>query len=392
MRRTAAGSSLAIVLLLAACQDRMITAPAPTPAQSAEFTQVSTASGVAASIAIDITRPILPVSARVSDFNLADAARRAINGDDYICTGSTAIADWWLDEALSAQAQEPAIFDLLYFDLLADLVVTYDALYFATDDTPQYFGYNGEYTKVLQKTHRDAKRFWDIDSDGIQLIGMHGSMLLDVERVAHTYNQIFGVPAPTAAVFAELVRDALLQSQTLNGGNHSLFSFNAFAASFGGSFPDKIVMGDGIMAGYEALGFGGVAPQAIYAHEFAHHIQFQNGYFDDPYATEGDAAEQTRYTELMADAMSAYYLTHKRGATMNKHRVAEFLEVFFQIGDCGFSDAGHHGTPNQRMAAARFGFELADKAQKKGHILTSAQVHALFVDAYPDIIAPDALP
>ena len=32
--------------------------------------------------------------------------------------------------------------------------------------------------------------------------------------------------------------------------------------------PDKIVMGDGIMAGYEALGFGDIAPQAIYAHEF----------------------------------------------------------------------------------------------------------------------------
>jgi hypothetical protein len=85
-------------------------------------------SGVAAGVAIDISRPVLPVSARVSDFNLADAARRAINGSDYICAGSTAIADWWLDEALSSQAQEPAIFNLLYFNLIADLVVTYDAL------------------------------------------------------------------------------------------------------------------------------------------------------------------------------------------------------------------------------------------------------------------------
>jgi hypothetical protein len=161
----------------------------------------------------------------------------------------------------------------------------------------------------------------------------------------------------------------------------------SFASGLG-----KIVMGDGIMAGYEVLGFGGVAPQAIYAHEFAHHIQFQNGYFDDPYATEGDPPEQTRYTELMADAMSAYYLTHKRGATLNRHRVAEFMEVFFQIGDCAFTSAGHHGTPNQRMAAARFGFDLADEALAQGHILTAAQVHALFVEAYPDIIAPDALP
>ena len=60
----------------------------------------------------------------------------------------------------------------------------------------------------------------------------------------------------------------------------------------------------------------------------------------------------TRYTELMADAYSAYYLTHKRGAAMNRHRVAGFLEVFYQIGDCAYTNNGHHGTPNQRMNAA----------------------------------------
>ena len=118
--------------------------------------------------------------------------------------------------------------------------------------------------------------------------------------------------------------------------------------------------GDGILAGYGAVGFGDVAPQAIYAHEFAHHIQNQNDYFNDPLATQGDPPEQTRYTELMADAYSAYYLTHKRGATMNRKRVEQFLQVFFQIGDCAFDNPGHHGTPNQRMAA------------------------------YPDLVAPDA--
>jgi hypothetical protein len=391
MKRTAvAGSTLAIVLFAVACQDPMATTPAPTPVEAlAEFAHVSTIAEAA--IAYRLDRPVLPPSARVSDFDMASAARRAINPDDYVCAGSTAISNWWLNEALSSQAQEPAIFNFLYFDRAADLVPTYDALYFETEDTPQYFGYNGEYTHVLEKTHSNAGRFWDIDADGIQLIGMHGSMLLDVGRVAQTY-QLLGLPPAVAAVWASEVRSALLQSLTLNGGNHSLFTFNAFAASFGAPFPDKIVLGDGVMAGYEALGFGDVAPQAIYAHEFAHHIQFQNGYFSDPHATQGDPPERTRYTELMADAMSAYYLTHKRGATMNRHRVAEFLEVFFQIGDCAFTNAGHHGTPNQRMAAAVFGFELADEAREQGHIMTSEQVHAAFVAAYPDIIAPDALP
>jgi hypothetical protein len=31
-------------------------------------------------------------------------------------------------------------------------------------------------------------------------------------------------------------------------------------------------MGDGVLAGYDAVGFADVAPQAVYAHEFARHI------------------------------------------------------------------------------------------------------------------------
>jgi hypothetical protein len=42
------------------------------------------------------------------------------------------------------------------------------------------------------------------------------------------------------------------------------------------------------------------------------------------------------------------------------------------------------------MAAAHFGFDLADQAQKQGHILSSAQFHDLFVAAYPGLVAPDA--
>ena len=378
------GSCLALTLGVAGCQDQ-VTAPAP--AAVAGGPQLAVGGG-AWSFDLDRAAIMPPASGRMTDQQLAEAGRRAIDPGDYVCPASTPVVDWYLAEI---DRIEPAIFNLLYFNLLADLVPTYEALYFATADTPQYFGYDGEYTRIMYKTERDVKRFWDIASADIQLIGMHGAMLLDTARVARTYREVFGVPAATASVFAATVRDAVLSSQALDGGDHPLFSFNAFAfTTYGGPIPDKIVMGDGILAGYESLGFGDVAPQAIYAHEFAHHIQFENDYFADPYATTGTQAERTRYTELMADAMSAYYLTHKRGGTMNRWRVAEFLEVFYQIGDCGFTSSGHHGTPNQRMAAAQFGFDVADQAQKKGHIMTSEQFHALFVAAYPEIVAPDA--
>lgn len=388
MRRTAlAGAGLSLALAAAGCQDAA-TAPQPTPLPAAEF-----ALGASAAASLPARGDVaIPANARISDQEMVEIAGRVINPGDYVCPPSTPVVDWYLTAVYDVIDNEPAIFDLLYNQLLADLVPTYEALYVATDADPQYFGYDGEFTRRMIKTEKDVKRFWDIYSADIQLIGMHGSMLLDEARVANAYQVVFGVPAGTAALFASLIHDALIASTTLNGGNHPLFSFNAFAFSTnGGPIPDKIVMGDGVLEGYEALGFGDVAPQAVYAHEFAHHIQYENGYFSDPYATMGSGAERTRYTELMSDAYSAYYLTHKRGATMNRKRVEQFLQVFFQIGDCAFSNSGHHGTPNQRMAAARFGFDVADAAQKQGQILSSDAFHALFVAKYPELIAPDAI-
>jgi hypothetical protein len=379
-------TSLALALGTLGCQDQTAQPTAPVIGEKLEH-GVESITG----FGLDRTRIRLPGAARISDQYLRDAAERAINPGDYVCSPNTPVTDWYRAAVGEVIAQEPEIFDLLYNQLLADLVPTYEALLFQTEDQPQYFGYNGEYNGIIRKTDRDIKLFWDIFSDDIQVLGMHGSMLLDEERVAATYASfVFGVPQADAEFFASLVADAVRQSQTLNGGDHPLFSFNAFAFSSDVlPIPDKIVMGDGILAGYEELGFGDVAPQAIFAHEFAHHIQYERDYLDElpPPATE---PEQTRHNELMADAMAAYYLTHKRGAAMNRKRVAQFLEVFFQIGDCAFTNPGHHGTPLQRMRASEFGFRIADEAQKQGHILTSEQFHDLFEAEYPRLVAPDA--
>jgi hypothetical protein len=384
-RNVLLGACLALALGIAGCQDQRTEPTAPAEGTGAELKQ--------SAHKLDRNRLKLP-SGRLTDQHFAEVARRAIDPNDHVCEppADGSVVAWLFGEI---DKVEPAILNTL-FSLAADVVPTIDALLFQTEATPQFFGYNGEYTRILLKTEREVKRFWDIASADIQLIGMHGTMLLDVNRVAAAYEAAFvnddGTPIShaDALFFANIVRNAVLADPDLARGNHPLFSFNAFAASFGAPFPDKIVMGDGILAGYKAVGFDDVAPQAVYAHEFAHHIQFENGYFDDPVPGATTQAELTRYTELMADAYSAYYLTHKRGGTMNRKRVEQFLKVFFQIGDCAFDNPGHHGTPNQRMAAARFGFTVADEARKKGHILTSEQFHARFVAAYPQLVAPDA--
>jgi hypothetical protein len=327
----------------------------------------------------------LPISQAFREFGT-----RAINPGDYVCSNESSPVVQVLDAEIqrtidAGPAELRRLIEIL--NLGGDILPTYEAIYFQTPETPQYYGYNGDFTKAVTKTERDIKRFWDIPSSQIQVVAMHGTMLLDQERTTRAYVELFGIPEPVAKEYAKALADSLAASTTLNGGNYAYFTFNAVSAR-GDGFEDKIVMGDGILEAYAQIGYGDVAPQAIFAHEFAHQIQFENEYFED--LGNVSAPEETRYTELMADAMAAYYLTHKRGGTLNAKRVAQFLQVFYQIGDCQFTNPGHHGTPNQRLAAAQFGFRLADEAQKQGQILSAEAFHDLFLAYYPNIIAPDA--
>lgn len=299
------------------------------------------------------------------------------------CDDNTMVTQW-----LNMQLSDWT-YDIIFYASLTGMLdfPTYDALLFTNSESGQQFGINGEYTQRITKTIKDLKRFWDIQSSQIIVVPMHGSMLQDRDRVIRMDMVLFGDTEPAAEFWADLIAELLQDIPQYRNGNHPIFTFNSFAqASFSfppyGVVPDKIVMGDGIMDSYTAIGYGDVAPQAILAHEFGHHVQFQNNVF----GTES-SPEATRRTELMADAMSAYFLSSARGASMQWKRVKEFLQVFFNIGDCSFNSINHHGTPTQRMAAADFGYQTANNAQKQGHILSSVEFIALFDAALPTIVS-----
>lgn len=300
--------------------------------------------------------------------------------------------NFWLNNELEGWDQVIDANGLTIFDYANQIGMldfpTYDALLFENSSENQYFGVNGEHTQVMKKTFKDLKRFWDIPSEDIVLAAMHGNMLLDREKVIRIDRILFPFDTQEQAEFyADLTIFLLENFSQYRNGDHPIFTFNAFAQSsftFGGNLiPQKIIMGDGIMDAYTGLGFEDVAPQAILAHEFGHHIQIELDLFN---TTITDPAERTRRTELMADAYSAYYLSHARGATMQWKRVQQFLEVFFNIGDCGFASSGHHGTPLQRMAAAQWGYDLANNAKKQGKILNSQEFADLFDAALPSLL------
>lgn len=263
----------------------------------------------------------------------------------------------------------------------------YYSLIFENSSANQSFGINGEYTQKLTKNLKDLKRFWDINSADIVMVAMHGNTLMDREKIIMTDMALYGTTEAEAADWADLIIDIINAFPAYRSGNHPIFTFNAFAQKGfdpGPGYeyiPNKIVMGDGMMDGFKAIGFGDVAPQAILAHEFGHHIQYQLGLFT------GTGPEATRRTELMADAFSAYYLAHSRGQSMNWKRVKQFLEVFFNIGDCSVTNNNHHGTPMQRMAAATWAYGVVEAAQKQGHILGARDFAAMFDAALPQILS-----
>lgn len=291
--------------------------------------------------------------------------------------------DTWLDEELADWD-----FEVIFFALVTGMLdfPTYDALLFGTNEGV-YFGLNGEYTQQLNKSFKDIKRFWNIQTNNIVFTAMHGNMLQDRERVIRIDMALYGETREEAEFWADLILELLTIFPQYRNGDHPIFTFNAFAQTAFfyapvGIVPAKIVMGDGIMEAYKALNYDDVAPQAIMAHELGHHIQFQLDLF------EGSGPEATRRTELMADSYSSYFLSHARGATMQWKRVQQFLGVFFNIGDCAFTNPGHHGTPTQRMAASYWGYQVADAAQKQGHIYTAQYFTELFEAKLPSLVAP----
>ena len=330
----------------------------------------------------------LPNGAVVLDF-MSNTADPVINPGDYVCSANSPLTNWLNAEIAATLAVERNLFFEMY-DLGAADLPFYEAVLFQTPERPQYYGYTGEFTDKMQRLEKGVKGFFDIPSEDIQVVAMHGTVLREAGRLARTYEAL-GVPADSAAVWAAILRADLLASKTMRGGNWAFWTFNAVSTRFANnSRPPKIVMGDGILEGYAAIGYGDVAPGSIFAHEYAHQIQFERGWFNElPPGT--SAPERTRYTELMADAFSAYYMTHIGGAHANPQRVMDFLQVFFQIGDCAFDNPGHHGTPNQRLAAATYGFRLASEDLRLygGRIRSTEAFHDRFVRKYPELIAPD---
>lgn len=302
------------------------------------------------------------------------ARQAAINPDDYVCEQG-AITDWFID---IFESSDPASLDVLFGTAALDWPLVYK-LFFDEDDSDEYIGVNGAYTREHLKRQRDLINFWDVPLDEVGLYGMHGAVIADDAKMVPVVEFMFGVPTSIAQLIVDDVQ-AVIESDPTIGYDWPVFSFNAVAF---GPDPLKIVMGDGLIEFFEDIGLANSGLDVVYAHEVAHHVQGYLNEFGPP------EPEETRRTELMADAFSVYYLVHARGAAYNEKRATDTFEASFIAGDCQFDSPGHHGTPNQRMAAAEWGAELAQD-RPRGKIKSAVHMVALFDAQLPTIVAPDA--
>lgn len=244
------------------------------------------------------------------------------------------------------------------------------------DKNTDYFGADGKYTQYVRQESRNLESFWDMP-EMITVNGQHTETLEDLDFIRYIYENYSNAPAAYVDYYLAIAEYYNVNAEQIP--ENPLYASDGFA-----SFNGTIVIGDGIV---DMIAEAGHDPKIVWssilAHEWGHQIQFSNygewGYPVEPFA---GTAESTRMTELEADFLTGFYLTHKRGGTFNWKRTEGVLSTFFNIGDCGFESTGHHGTPQQRLDAAYAGYQLAESIQMKGMIPSDDEVHAAFLEFY----------
>ncbi|MEQ1755843.1 MAG: metalloprotease [Micropepsaceae bacterium] len=131
---------------------------------------------------------------------------------------------------------------------------------------------------------------------------------------------------------------------------------NAFAAPESNdiSRTGTVLFGKQLFAELQAADPSGVSVLGVCSHEFAHVWQFQSGLYK---TIRGDGPTVKRL-ELNADFLAGYYLGLRKSAVP-----AASLWIFGQklwgLGDNNVNASDHHGTPEERTAAAEAGFKLS---------------------------------
>jgi hypothetical protein len=180
----------------------------------------------------------------------------------------------------------------------------------------------------------------------------------------------FGDPNSDAAVQAE----AANQYQFWNGIPATVYPWNDCSGPNAVSLPaGDILYGVSLFQQLVAAYGGDAAPiSGVLAHEWGHQVQFDNGWSMSSEPT-------SRPIELEADAFSGFYMA--LGESYSWTSINNYFSAVASEGDYNFTDPSHHGTPQERLAAAQLGFQTAIEAIETQTPLTYADLHQIFSTA-----------
>lgn len=118
-----------------------------------------------------------------------------------------------------------------------------------------------------------------------------------------------------------------------------------------------VVVGHLHLHGY-GWGVGDFGVAYIVAHEYAHNLQQELGFFRT-----GGRGRSTRPFELQADCMAGLWGNSVyREGKLQPGDVEEAMSTALAVGDFDYGNEQHHGTPEERRDAWLLGFEGGDPA------------------------------
>jgi hypothetical protein len=180
----------------------------------------------------------------------------------------------------------------------------------------------------------------------------------------------FGNPTYDAAIQAETAN----QTVFWNGIPATVYPWNDCSGANAVSLPSgDILYGVNLLQQLVASYGGDEAPiSGVLAHEWGHQIQFDNGWFMSTEPT-------SRPIELEADAFSGFYMA--LGENYSWTSIDDYFTAMASEGDYNFNDPNHHGTPEERLAAAQLGFQTAVEAVETQTQVSYAELHQIFSSA-----------
>lgn len=137
---------------------------------------------------------------------------------------------------------------------------------------------------------------------------------------------------------------------------------NAYATKNG-----KIYFGKNMFF-YTISHYNELAVAGILAHEWGHRVQ---------YTYHWDKQLTTPELELEADALSGFYMALEKSFAWSQ--IHGYFASTLNTGDYETKSPQHHGTPNQRVAAAYLGVQLAIEAVDNGKAFTYEELHERIV-------------